>query len=95
MIVEPRPLPAPIQSGMDEEEYVEMYVEGEPLPYPTAGNGIVLPPENDDMAFLIDEDVISYSHSWKGYQGGWEGPGGMSWSGGFTANSMAPIGVGA
>ncbi len=78
-IIEPRPLPVPIQSSLDEEEYIEIYVEQEPLPYPKAGNGLVLPPDEEDMALLIDEDIVSYSHSWKGSHG-WEGPGGMSWA---------------
>ncbi|KAL6718784.1 hypothetical protein ACLMJK_003018 [Lecanora helva] len=79
-IVEPRPLPVPIQSTLDEEEYIEIYIEQEPLPYPKAGNGRVLPPEMDDqdLGLLIDEDVGCYSHSWRGSHG-WEGPGGMSW----------------
>jgi len=76
-IIEPRPLPVPIQSSLDEEEYIEIYIEQEPLPYPKAGNGLVLPPEDDDMPLLIDEDIVTYSHSWKGTQG-WEGPGGMT-----------------
>lgn len=68
----------PIQSSLDEEEYYEVYVEPEPLPYPKAGNGLVLPPEEDDVAILIDEDVVSYSHAWKGRQG-WEERGVMGW----------------
>lgn len=78
-IIEPRPLPVPIQSSLDEEDYIEIYVEQEPLPYPKAGNGLVLPPDGEDMALLIDEDFVSYSHSWKGSHG-WEGPGGMTWA---------------
>lgn len=76
-IVEPRPLPVPIQSSLDEEEYIEIYVEQEPLPYPKAGNGLLLPEEEGDVGLLVDEDVVSYSHSWKGVRG-WEGPGGMN-----------------
>ena len=40
------------------------YPESEHLPYPRAGNGIVLPPEGDDLDILVDEDVVTYSHSW-------------------------------
>ncbi len=83
-IIEPRPLPVPIQSTLDEEEYIEIYVEQEPLPYPKAGNGLALPAETEDLALLIDEDVGSYSHSWKGAHG-WEGPGGL---GGAAAVSV-------
>lgn len=34
------------------------------LPYPRAGNGIHLPPESDDLAFLLDDDVVTFSHRW-------------------------------
>ena len=34
-----------------------------PLPYPKAGNGIQLPAESEDLAFLLDEDVGgAFSH---------------------------------
>lgn len=97
-IIEPRPLPVPIQSSLDEEEYIEIYVEQEPLPYPKAGNGLVLPPEDGDTALLIDEDVVTYSHSWKSTHG-WEGPGGMNWAAAETGmvggGGRVAIGVGA
>lgn len=98
VIVEPLPLRPGIVS-QEEEEYYEVYVEPEPLPYPKAGNGIVLPPEDDDLALLIDEDIVTYSHSWKGSHG-WEGPGGMTWSGGMPNSALGgggavAIGVGA
>ena len=88
-IIEPRPLPVPIQSTLDEEEYIEIYVEQEPLPYPKAGNGLVLPQEDDDLGLLIDEDIASYSHSWRGTHG-WEGPGGMSWAAGGSGPAIGP-----
>ena len=57
-----------------EEDFYATYVPADPLPYPKAGNGIVLPPEEDDLELLIDEDVVSYSHSWKERLGlGWAG----------------------
>lgn len=40
------------------------YPESETLPYPKAGNGIRLPPEEDDTMVLVDEDNVIYSHSW-------------------------------
>lgn len=91
VIVEPQPL-RPGAAPPEEEEIYEVYVEPEPLPYPKAGNGIVLPPE-DDMVLLIDEDIVSYSHSWKGSHG-WEGPGGMSWVNGMPNNPMGSSGGG-
>jgi hypothetical protein len=39
------------------------------LPYPKAGYGILLPPESEDMAYLLDEDVEVFSHSWIGKPG--------------------------
>lgn len=93
-ILEPRPLPAPIQSSLDEEEYIEIYVQQEPLPYPKAGNGLVLPPEHEDLALLIDEDVVSYSHSWKGTHG-WEGPGGLGWGSNEPGGGGIAVTVGA
>lgn len=35
----------------------------EDLPYPKAGNGIVLPPESEDMEWLIDDDYETFSHT--------------------------------
>ena len=44
----------------------------EPLPYPKMGNGLVLPPELDDLDFMVD-DGSTFSHSWQ--EGGrWRGP---------------------
>ena len=39
----------------------------EPLPYPRTGNGLVLPPEEDDYDVLVDEGVggPTFSHSWQ------------------------------
>lgn len=48
-----------VAKGEAEFEYFD-----EPLPYPRAGNGLRLPPEEDDLGLLIDDDVITYSHSW-------------------------------
>lgn len=50
-------------AGDDEDTY-ELYVETDPLPYPKAGNGVLLPPEHDDLALLIDDDVQTFSHVW-------------------------------
>ncbi len=72
------------------------YIEPEPLPYPKAGNGIVLPPEEEDLGLLIDEDIVTYSHLWKGPHG-WEGPKGMRfpWPEGPLGGGRVAIGVGA
>ena len=35
------------------------------LPYPKAGNGIKLPPESEDLEFLIDDDTVTFSHTWR------------------------------
>ena len=35
----------------------------EDLPYPKAGNGILLPPEREDMEWLIDDDYQTFSHT--------------------------------
>lgn len=48
----------------DDEDTYELYSETDPLPYPKAGNGVPLPPERDDLAFLIDDDVKTFSHVW-------------------------------
>lgn len=64
IIAEPDPGPNPYDAYLDEE----------PLPYPRAGNGIPLPPENEDLDILIDEEVVTYSHSWIDNKvGGWVG----------------------
>ena len=35
----------------------------EDLPYPKAGNGIVLPPESQDLEWLVDDDYETFSHT--------------------------------
>lgn len=106
IIIEPQPT-RPLNHHLmqvDGEEEVEVYeyIEPEPLPYPKAGNGIVLPPEEEDLGLLIDEDIVTYSHLWKGPHG-WEGPKGMRFpwpegpwggGGGMGAGRVA-VGVGA
>jgi len=52
----------------------------------------VLPSEEDDVGLLIDEDVLTYSHSWKGGLG-WEGPGGMNWGAGGEGMGVEGGGV--
>lgn len=87
----PPPPPPPVQMlepTADEELYV--YVEPDPLPYPKAGNGLLLPPEDDDLDILIDEDIATYSHLWKG-PAGWEGPNGMRWP--FPQTAMGAMGA--
>ncbi|KAL9102363.1 MAG: hypothetical protein Q9163_002485 [Psora crenata] len=48
-------------------------ISEEPLPYPKMGNGLVLPPEEDDLDIMIDENIATWSHSWK-EAGVWKGP---------------------
>jgi len=50
-----------VGAPVDTEDYYEEEIE---LSYPKAGNGIVLPPESDDLAFMLDEDTTAFSHSW-------------------------------
>ena len=87
------PPPAPpvqvLEAAADEEE-LYIYVEPDPLPYPKAGNGLLLPPEDDDLDILIDEDIVTYSHLWKG-PAGWEGPNGMRWP--FPQNGIGVVGA--
>ncbi|MCJ1432462.1 hypothetical protein MMC27_001818 [Xylographa pallens] len=45
-------------------EAEEYYEEEEVLPYPKPGNGITLRPESEDLAFLLDDDTVTFSHSW-------------------------------
>ena len=45
-------------------EAEEFYEEDDVLPYPKAGNGVQLPPECDDVDILLDEDIVTFSHSW-------------------------------
>ncbi len=88
----PPPPPPPVQvlEPTADEEELYVYVEPEPLPYPKAGNGLLLPPEDDDLDILIDEDIVTYSHLWKG-PAGWEGPNGMRWP--FPQNGIGSIGA--
>ena len=44
----------------------EEYDEDEELPYPKPGNGIRLPPEDDDIHILMDDDTEAFSHHWQG-----------------------------
>ena len=46
----------------------------EPLPYPKMGNGLVLPPESEDVDILVDENEAVYSHSWQDGPDNWKGP---------------------
>ena len=80
----------PVQLPPEEEEVYEIYVEPDPLPYPKAGNGILLPSENEDIELLIDEDVVTFSHSWMGDRQ-WDSPGGVGW----TLNGGMAVNVGA
>lgn len=95
LVVEPQAV-RPGHAPLEEEEYYEVYIEPEPLPYPKPGNGVVLPPEDEDLSLLIDEDVVTYSHLWKGFHG-WEGPRGMPWLNADNLHGVGavPIGVGA
>ncbi len=98
-IFAPPPPPPPIQvlEPTADEEELYVYVEPDPLPYPKAGNGLLLPPEDDDLDILIDEDIVTYSHLWKG-PAGWEGPNGMRWPfppSGIGVMGAHQIGVGA
>ena len=93
----PPPPPVLVLEPTAEEEELYIYVEPDPLPYPKAGNGLLLPPEDDDVDILIDEDIVTYSHLWKG-PAGWEGPNGMRWpfpQGGIGVMAGHQIGVGA
>lgn len=54
---------APTATAREEDTY-DLYAESDPLPYPKAGNGIPLPPESEDLAFLIDDDAVTFSHCW-------------------------------
>ena len=85
----PPPLVQVLEPTADEEE-LYVYVEPDPLPYPKAGNGLLLPPEDEDLEILIDEDIVTYSHLWKG-PAGWEGPNGMRWP--FPQNGIGVMGA--
>ncbi|MCJ1473777.1 hypothetical protein MMC13_002428 [Lambiella insularis] len=52
----------PLKAELAEVE--EYYEEEDVLPYPKAGNGITLRPESEDLAFLLDDDTVTFSHSW-------------------------------
>ena len=72
----------PVAKAEAEYEYYD-----EPLPYPRAGNGVRLPPEEEDTGVLIDDDVDTYSHSWIR---------GESWIGGLAgvasdSKAVAPV----
>lgn len=55
-----------LEQAAAEEELYDFFAERELLPYPRAGHGVAakLPPESEDLGMLLDEDVVSYSHSW-------------------------------
>ena len=46
----------------EEEETYDLYPSSGALPYPKAGNGVPLPREKNDLAFLIDDDSLTFSH---------------------------------
>lgn len=50
----------------DDDEEEDLYPDAENLPYPRAGNGVVLPPEDGDLGLLVDDGVEGkrgvYSH---------------------------------
>jgi len=54
MTDEPRP-DSSFEDGYDED-----------LPYPKAGNGIILPPESEDLEWLLDDDYETFSHTVNG-----------------------------
>jgi len=56
----------PPVTAEEDETYYELPSDYDPLPYPKPGNGIRLPPEDEDLALLVDEDVGVYSHMWRG-----------------------------
>ncbi|KAL8740775.1 MAG: hypothetical protein Q9190_006552, partial [Brigantiaea leucoxantha] len=63
----PRPITHfidPTAPPVEEDESYDLYPESEVLPYPKAGNGIVLPPELEDLELLIDDDFAVFSHVW-------------------------------
>lgn len=91
-----QPLPAVEEPAVDEEitanpsndevvDLVDVELEYEDLlPYPKAGNGIQLPPESEDLEFLIDDDTVTFSHSWRDVRGrfvsgGFMDGGGLGW----------------
>ncbi|KAI9810910.1 MAG: hypothetical protein M1827_005769 [Pycnora praestabilis] len=38
--------------------------------YPKPGNGIRLPPEDEDLEWLVDDDYVVFSHTFRGGEGG-------------------------
>jgi hypothetical protein len=80
--------PQPIRPGHPPQ----VYIEPETLPYPKSGNGIVLPPEDEDLSLLIDEDVVTYSYLWKS-SNGWEGPRGMPWLNGDGTHGVVGVSI--
>lgn len=53
------------QEEEDTADYYGLYYpDPDPLPYPKAGNGVRLPPENGDIGILIDDDEETFSHRW-------------------------------
>ncbi|KAI4215320.1 MAG: hypothetical protein LQ351_002220 [Letrouitia transgressa] len=63
----PRPITYfvdPTAPPVEEDESYDLYPESEALLYPKAGNGIVLPPELEDLSILIDDDTSTFSHVW-------------------------------
>ena len=55
-----------LEQAAAEEELYDFFAERELLPYPKAGHGVAakLPPESEDLHILLDEDSVTYSHSW-------------------------------
>ncbi|MCJ1377087.1 hypothetical protein MMC17_000177 [Xylographa soralifera] len=58
------PQSATVSSRVALIEAEEYYEEDDVLPYPKPGNGITLRPESEDLAFLLDDDTVTFSHSW-------------------------------
>ncbi|KAI4254335.1 MAG: hypothetical protein LQ352_003153, partial [Teloschistes flavicans] len=56
----------PVAEGDDDDDEEDLYPDAEILPYPRAGNGIVLPPEDAYLELLVDDGVEGnkgvYSH---------------------------------
>lgn len=65
------------------------------LPYPKAGNGIKLPPESEDLEFLIDDDTVAFSHSWRDVGVGFVGEGFIGGSGFMDGGGLGLLSVGA
>ncbi|MCJ1292595.1 hypothetical protein MMC34_004146 [Xylographa carneopallida] len=61
--------PAPQQSTTNASkaallEAEEYYEEDDVLPYPKPGNGITLRPDSEALDILLDDDTVTFSHSW-------------------------------